>query len=243
MNARDGARNPLGMVTDIAACLAFMTRLNLKISGIDQGRSIGHGAWAMPVAGAFIGAVAGSAYAVATGFGFGPTLSAALAVAAAAAVTGARPEWSFAAATEAASGESATDSRLGATGATALVLAIVLRIATIAALDTAATVMGAMMAAVALGAAATACVLYFAPVADQDRPPSHNVLTACVLAVAITLLILPFGGFAAVIIVIIVGVAVMAAHKRWVGETTPVALGAVQLACETTALLAIAASI
>ena len=103
--------------------------------------------------------------------------------------------------------------------------------------------MAAMMAAVALGAAATACVLYFLPATGQDRPPSHNVLVACVFAVAISLLILPFGGFAAVIIVIITGTAIAAAHRRWVRETTPAALGAVQLACETAALLAIAASI
>ncbi len=242
MNASDGARKPLGMLTDIAACLAFMTRLKLTISGIDPVRPIGHGAWALPLAGAFIGAIAGSAYAVATGFGFGPTLSAALAVAAGAAATGARPEWGLAAASEAASGEVAADGRLGATGATVLALAIVLRVATIAALDAAAVVMAATMAAVALGAAATACVLYVMPVSGEDRPPSYNVLVACVVAMAITLLILPFGGFAAVIVVIIVGIALAAAHRRWVGDTTPAALGAVQLACETAALLAIAAS-
>ena len=243
MNASDGARNPLGMLSDIAACLAFMTRLKLTIPGVDRARPIDHGAWALPLAGAFIGAIAGSAYAVATGFGFSPILSAALAVAAGAAATGARPEWGFAAATEAASGEAVADGRLGATGATALALTIVLRVATIAALDDAAMVMAAMMAAVALGAAATACVLYFLPATGQDRPPSHNVLVACVFAVAISLLILPFGGFAAVIIVIITGTAIAAAHRRWVRETTPAALGAVQLACETAALLAIAASI
>ena len=243
MNAIDSARNPLGMLTHIAACLAFMTRLKITISGIDRGQPIGHGAWALPLAGAFIGAIAGSAYAVATGFGFGPTLSAALAVAAGAVATGARPEWGLAAATEAASGEVAADGRLGTTGATALTLAIVLRVATIAALEDATMVMAAAMAAGALGAAATACVLYAAPASGEDRPPSHNVLVAIVLAVAITLLILPFGGFAAVIIVIIVGAGVAAAHRRWVGDITPAALGAVQLACETAALLAIAASV
>ena len=235
MNARNGARNPLGMLTHITACLAFMTRLNITISGIDRARPIGHGAWALPLAGAFIGAIAGSAYAVATGFGFSPTLSAALAVAAGAVATGARPEWGLAAATEAASGKIDADGRLGATGATALTLAIVLRVATMAALEDAAMVMAAAMAAVALGAAATACVLYAVPASGEDRPPSHNVLAAVVVAVAITLLILPFGGFAAVIIVIIVGTGIAAAHRRWVGDTTPAALGAVQLACETAA--------
>jgi hypothetical protein len=105
-----------------------------------------------------------------------------------------------------------------------------------------AVVMAAMMAAVALGAAATVCVLYFAPPEGEDKPPSHNVLVACVIAVAIALAVLPFGGFAAVIIVIIVGSGVVAGHRRWIGDTTPAALGAVQLACEMVALLAIAAS-
>ena len=40
MNATDGARTPLGMVGDIAACLAFMTRLDMKISGLDRARPI-----------------------------------------------------------------------------------------------------------------------------------------------------------------------------------------------------------
>lgn len=243
MNTSDGARNLLGMLTDIAACLAFMTRLKITISGIDPARPIGYGAWALPVAGAFIGAIAGSAYAVATEFGFGSTLSAALAVAAGAVATGARPEWGLAATTEAASGEVAADGRLGSTGATALILAIVLRVVTIAALEDTALVMATVMAAVALGAAATACVLYVMPTPGKDRPPSHNVLAAFVVAVAITFIILPLGGFAAVFIVIIVGSGIAAAHRRWVGDTTPAALGAVQLACELAALLAIAASV
>jgi adenosylcobinamide-GDP ribazoletransferase len=237
MNATDGARSPLGLVCDIAACLAFMTRLDIKIPGLDAARPIGNGAWALPLAGAFMGAVAGAAYAIATGFGFGPHLAAALAVAAGAWATGARGEWGLASATEAASA-----GPFGATGATALVLAIVLRLATIAALDDFAVVMAAMMAAVALGAAATACVLYYLPASGADRAPTHNVLVACVVAVAIALLVLPFGGFAAVIIVIVVGIAVAAAHARLLGETTPAALGAIQLICETAALLAIAAS-
>ncbi len=242
MNPSDEARNPLGVLTDITACLISMTRFRLAIAGLDPARPIGHGAWALPLAGAFVGAIAGAAYAIATGFGFGPMLAAALAVAVAAAATGARPEWGLAATIEAASGAAAHGGGLGAAGASALVLATVVRVATLAALDDIAVVMAAAMAAVALGAAATACVLYVMPVSGEDRPPSHNVLAACGVAVAVALLVLPFGGFAAVIIVIIVGGGGAAAHRRWVGGTTPAALGAVQMVCETAALLAIAAS-
>ena len=243
MNTQDGARNPCGMLAHIAACLAFMTRLKITILGSDPASPIGYGVWAMPMAGAFIGAISGSIYAVATCFGIGSNLSAALAVAAGSVATGARAEWGLAVTTEAASGEVATDGRLGVTGATALILAIALRVATIAALDNTALVMASVMTAVALGGAATACVLYIMPTPGVDQPPSHNVLAAVVVAVAITFLILPLGGFAAVIIVIIVGAGIAAAHRRWVGETTPGALGAVQMVCELAALLAIAASV
>lgn len=242
MTTSDTAGNPLGVLTDVAACLAFMTRLELAIPGLDAARPIGHSAWALSLTGAFMGAIAGSAYAIATGFAFGPALAAVLAVAAVAIATGALPECGLAATADAAAGEPAPDARLGATGATALILVTFLRVATVAALDDVAVAMAAMMAALALGGAATAGVLYFTPPAGQDKPPAHNVLVAAVIAVAIALAILPFGGFAAVIIVIVAGVGLVAAYRRWVGTATAAAVGAVRLVCETAALLAIAAS-
>ena len=243
MNIQDGARNPHGMLAHIAACLAFMTRLKITISGSDPVSPTGYGVWAMPLAGAFMGAISGSAYAVATGLGIGPSVSAALAVAAGSVATGARPEWGLAVTTEGVSGKVATEGSLGATGATALILAIALRVAAIAALENTALVMASVMAAVALGGAATACVLYIMPTPGVDQPQSRNVLAAIVVAVAITFLILPLGGFTTVIIVIIVGAGIAAAHRRWVGETTSAALGAVQMVCELAALLGIAASV
>ena len=242
MTTSDTARNPLGVLSDIAACLAFMTRLKLSIPGLDAARPIGQSAWALSLTGAFMGAIAGSAYAIATGFGFGPTLAAALSIAAVAIATGALGECGLAATADVGAGESAPDARLGATGATALILITILRVATVAALDDVAVAMAAMMAALALGGAATAGTLYFTPPAGQDKPPAPNVLVAGVIAVAIALAVLPFGGLSAVIIVIVVGVGLVAAHRRWVGEVTRGAVGAVQLACETAALLAIAAS-
>ena len=41
----------------------------------------------------------------------------------------------------------------------------------------------------------------------------------------------------------LIGAGFAVAHRRWVGETTPAALGAVQMVCELAALLAIAASV
>ena len=242
MTSNDSARTPLGVLTDVTACVAFMTRLGFKVPWLDRARPIGQGAWALPFAGAFMGAVAGAAYAIATGFAFGPVLAAVLAVAAGAAVTGARGEWGLAAAAEAWAGEAADGGRLAATGATVLVLSVVLRVATIAAFDDIGVVMAALMAAGALGAAAVAGVLYYMPLPGEDRPPSHNVMVAGVLAVAITFLVLPFGAFAAVIVAVAVGAGLAVAHRRWAGETSPAALGALQLATETMALLAIAAS-
>lgn len=242
MTSSDTVRTPLGVLTDITACVASMTRLKPAIAGLDRSRPIGHGAWALPIAGAFVGAIAGSAYAIAAGFGFGPPLAATLAVAAAVAATGALAEWGLATTAERFAGEAALGVRLGATGASTLIVAIILRIAILAALDGVAVVMAAMMAAVALGAAATACVLYLAPLSGHDRPPSHDVLVACVIAVAIALLVLPFGGFAAVIVTVLAGAGLAAAHRRWIGETTEAAVSAVRLTCEIAALLAIAAS-
>ena len=79
-------------VADVAVSIAFATRLPLaQVAQVANG-DIARASWAMPVAGALVGAVAALAYAIAMGLGLPPSVAAALALAAGMVLTGAMHE-------------------------------------------------------------------------------------------------------------------------------------------------------
>ena len=141
-------------VTDLAVMLAFATRLPLAhVAGVAQG-DIARASWAMPVAGAAVGAAAALAYALAIRLGLPPSVAAALTIAAGMALTGAMHEDGLADTADALGGndrarklEIMHDSRLGTFGACALVLSILLRWAALASIAEAGGVALALIAA------------------------------------------------------------------------------------------------
>ena len=68
--------------TDLAICVAFCTRLPLASSVPVEGRDVARASWALPVAGALIGAIAAVVYWLAHRIGLPPSPAAALALAA-----------------------------------------------------------------------------------------------------------------------------------------------------------------
>jgi adenosylcobinamide-GDP ribazoletransferase len=128
-------------VRDVADALRFFTRLRLgqgaPLARLDLNRI----AWAAPVAGAAIGAVGALILALTTLVGLPPLLRAALTAAALVAVTGALHEDGLAdvadgfggGATRAMKLEIMRDSRIGAYGAIAIALALILRVGALAA--------------------------------------------------------------------------------------------------------------
>ena len=129
---------------DLLACLRFFTRLPLPALPFDQSPhappDMARIALMAPVAGAIIGAIAALALAIANLLGMPPLLGAALAIAALVIATGALHEDGLAdvadgfggGATRARKLEIMRDSRVGAYGAAALALALILRVAALA---------------------------------------------------------------------------------------------------------------
>ena len=126
---------------DIAAALGFFTRLPLAAA--EGGRSLDFNriAWAAPVAGAIVGLVGSGVLALTQPLGLPPLFRAGLATAALVAATGALHEDGLADAADGFGGgasrarklEIMRDSRIGAYGAIALTLALILRVGALAA--------------------------------------------------------------------------------------------------------------
>jgi adenosylcobinamide-GDP ribazoletransferase len=129
------------LIRDVTANLRFFTRLPLS-SADTRPPDWPRMAWAAPLAGAIIGAIGGIALIVSNELSLPPLLCAAFAVAALAATTGALHEDGLAdvadgfggGATREAKLAMMRDSRIGAFGAVALVLSLIIRVGAIAAL-------------------------------------------------------------------------------------------------------------
>jgi adenosylcobinamide-GDP ribazoletransferase len=127
---------------DIAAALGFFTRLPLAAAA-QNGRSLDFDriAWAAPVAGAIVGLIGSGVLALTQPLGLPPLFRAGLATAALVAATGALHEDGLADAADGFGGgasrarklEIMRDSRIGAYGAIALTLALILRVGALAA--------------------------------------------------------------------------------------------------------------
>ncbi len=135
MNGRDASRR-----RDVADALRFFTRLPLPAPP-DGDFDFNRIAWAAPVAGAIVGLVGALALAAAAALGLPPLVAAALAVAALIAATGALHEDGLADVADGFGGGTTRerklavmrDSRIGAFGAVALVLSLVIRVGALSA--------------------------------------------------------------------------------------------------------------
>jgi adenosylcobinamide-GDP ribazoletransferase len=251
-------------VEDLTACLRFYSRLNLPAAPngavmADFGKALR----ALPVAGAIIGGAGGAALFCARAVGL-PILPAAIcAVAALVAVTGALHEDGLADVADGFGGgatrekklEIMRDSRLGSYGAIALALALMLRVASLAALTERGLglAISALICAGAVSRTAGLLPLLLSAPARRDgagaampRPAGDATRLALILAGAASVPLL-FAGLS-VSQVLCAGIAAALAAfvvtrlaERQIGGYTGDVLGATQQAAEIAVLLALSA--
>ncbi len=251
-------------VEDLTACLRFYSRLKLPAAPGGAGfADFGKALRALPVAGAIIGGLAGAALFGARAVGL-PALPAAIcAIAALVAVTGALHEDGLADVADGFGGgatrekklEIMRDSRLGSYGAIALVLALMLRTASLAALTERGLGL-AIFALICAGAVSRTAgllpLLLSAPArrdgagAAMSRPTGDATGLALILAGAASAPLL-FAGLSATQLLSADIAAALAAFaitwlaKRQIGGYTGDVLGAAQQAAEIAVLLALCA--
>jgi adenosylcobinamide-GDP ribazoletransferase len=239
-------------VVDLAVTLAFCTRLPLAHLAPVAGGDIARASWAMPVAGALVGAAAALAYAIAVRLGLPPVVAAALAIAAGMALTGAMHEDGLADTADAMGGgdrarklEIMRDSRLGTYGACALVLSILLRAAAVASIARPGAVALALIAAHTAARATLPAVMTSVPPARSDglavsfgAPPREVAAVAALIGMLALGVCLGFGpGLLAAVLLAAAAVAVARLSLSALGGQTGDVLGALEQAGEVLVLL------
>jgi adenosylcobinamide-GDP ribazoletransferase len=240
------------VLDDLRASLAFLT----IIPGSALGEAAGakpdfkRGAQIFPIVGALIGLAGGAVLVLAVALDVPPVVSAALAVTAIVLLTGALHEDGLADTADGFGGgatserklEIMDDSAVGAYGATALVLALLLRVVTLAALVPSGGVRAAavLLAAEAASRAAMVRLWHELPaarlggMAEGTGPPdSQAMLTALIVAAVIVVLaVMPTFGFWATLAAAALTIAVAFAFARLtalqIGGRTGDTLGACQ---------------
>ena len=247
---------PLVTPADAVAALGLLTRLplpeRLVIAGAARGAAA---AWAYPLAGAVVGAMAAGVLILGHGLGLGAGPAAGLALAVAVIVTGGLHEDGLADTADGLWGgrDAArrlaimTDSRIGSYGVLALVLSLILRWSCLTVLaDT-----GMAATLVAVGAASRAALLLpfglLPPVrpgglaARTGRPGRATIALGGAVAAVICLALLGPGGLAILGAAGLAGLAAMAIARAKIGGQTGDILGATQQLAEIAALLTLAA--
>lgn len=238
--------------------VTFLTRLPWP-GPIGHDRALMAAAWAFPVVGALVGALAAVALGFASGIGLPSLAVALLAVAASTLVTGALHEDGFADVADGFGGgrdaeakrRIMRDSRIGSYGTLGLILIVGLKVAALAAIPNGADAAAALVASHALGRAVIPALSKFLPFAAPDglarlagTAGRLGMLWAGGLGLGLAILVLPAGlglnaAFAAAGAAAVVG---WLAHRQ-IGGATGDVFGAAALLAETAALLAIAAGL
>lgn len=245
----------LGVLPDIRAALALLTRLPLGNGAITAGA---RAAWAWPVAGLVPGGAGTLAAWIALGVGLPPSIAAGLAVCASIAATGALHEDGLADTADGFWGgwtrerrlEIMKDSRIGTYGVLALAIATGLRWAALAALMTAGTVAGPLVAAALLSRAAMLPVAAHLPHARRDglsaatgRPPLGAELIGVAFAAIVSALLI---GPLVVVAFAAAGLSALVLARLGrarIGGQTGDLLGATQQVAEIAVLLTLTAAI
>ena len=242
------------LFADIHASVVFLTRLPAPEWRHD--RPLSAAMWAFPLAGVLVATVAGVGYAVFAAVGCPPVVAAFATVAALVLVTGGLHEDGLADFADGAGGAREkrltimADSRIGAFGATALIVSVGGRAASIAAIGDAVAVLGALVAAAAVSRAAMPVLMAAMKPAKNDglaakagRPAVPVWASGLAVAVVFAILAVP-GGWAGCLVGAAAGAAATgwAAHRILGGHTGDV-LGATQQTAEFLSLALIAAAL
>jgi adenosylcobinamide-GDP ribazoletransferase len=216
-------------------------------------------AWAFPVVGAGVGAVAAIAFGLAVGLSLPPLAVALLAVTAGTLVTGALHEDGFADVADGFGGgrdaeakrRIMRDSRIGSYGVMGLILVVGLKVAALAAIPNGADAAAALVASHALGRAVIPALSHFLPFAAPDglarlagTAERWGMLWAAGLGLGLAVIVVPAGiGIHAAIAAVGAAAVIGWLAHRQIGGATGDVFGAGALLAETAALLAITASL
>lgn len=200
---RGDPRGDLIALSDILAALGLLTRLPVPVDATAATARGARAAWAWPLAGVAVAVLAGLAGATALAFGLTPWLAAGLAVLAQVMLTGALHEDGLADSADGLWGgwtrerrlEIMKDSRTGAYGVIAIGLALLLRVAALAALMPQGGWVWGLIAVAVLSRAGMAALSAALPPARPSglsarvgRPDAATAWTAIALALAIALI-------------------------------------------------------
>lgn len=241
------------LLPDIALCLSFFTRLPIASA---PHRTLADAIWAAPVAGIVVGLFGGVVYCIAALSGLSSFVAAALAIAATILVTGCLHEDGLSDVADGFGGghtrerklEIMRDSRIGAYGASALIVSILLRWSAIADIDVPIRVVLAMVAAHAASRALLPALMAALPPARPDglaagagAVATDTALLALGLGGLCLLLIGIAGAIPAVLCLGLVFLLLRHLCRSQIGGQTGDTLGALQQAGEITILIVAAA--
>jgi adenosylcobinamide-GDP ribazoletransferase len=241
------------LAMDLKICMLFCTRLPFPHATPISGSDVSRAAWALPLAGAIVGAAGALAYWLALRCKLPAAVAATLALATTLLLTGCLHEDGLADTADGFGGgknpahklEIMRDSRIGTYGASALILSLLLRWSALAAIAHPLAVAWALLAAHASARAALPMFMRLVPPARADglsagagQPPSDSAVAAALIGVAV--LGLSFGPAAAVVgvLLLIASDAVMGwLSIRQIGGQTGDVVGAVEQFNEALILL------
>ena len=243
--------------SDIAICLVFFTRLPLPTFDFGT-RSLAAAIWAAPLAGLVVALIGGGVYALASFSHLTPNIAAALALAGTMAATGCLHEDGLSDVADGFGGgrtrerklEIMRDSRIGAYGAAALMLSILLRWSALAAFAQPFHVLLGLIAAHAASRALLPAFMYLTPPARTDglgagagRVDAATAFVALGIGLA-TLLFLGLPGCVAALVML----ALTVFASRWlclrqIGGQTGDTLGALQQLSEIIVLIVATAAL
>ncbi len=259
----DRAREGLGRIDvgalfgDLAAAIAFYTRLPVWPAAPVDGAAVARASWCAPLVGVLIGALAGLAYWIADRLNLPPFVSATLAVAAGMWLTGGLHEDGLADTADGFGGgetreralDIMRDGRIGAYGTCALVICLALRIFAVEDLPRAALVVWALIGAHAAARAVLPLFMRLVPPARADglaatagAPTRARALVAAAIGFVTLWIALGFRNALIALVLVLIGAVVMTfLARRKIGGQTGDVLGALEQVSETLVLLVTAA--
>ena len=243
---------PHRIATDLKASIAFCTRLPIG-DAASAGSDVARASWALPLAGAAVGAIGALVYSIAGALWLAPSIAAALALAATAAVTGALHEDGLADTADGFGGGQdregklaiMRDSRLGTYGACALLLSFLLRWSALAAIANPVAVSMTLIASHTAARAPLPMFMRLVPRARGDglsagagEPSRESAAAACVIGVIVLCAALgPVAGTIGVALLIGAGLLMGSLSRRQIGGQTGDVLGALEQVNEVIVLL------
>ncbi|WP_192245445.1 adenosylcobinamide-GDP ribazoletransferase [Mesorhizobium silamurunense] len=246
-----GLSKPRQLLDDIGLSLVFFTRLRLP-SGDFGGRSLAEAIWAAPFAGLAVAIIGALVYAIAVALGLAARPASALALAATMLVTGCLHEDGLSDIADGFGGgrtrekklEIMRDSRIGAYGAAALGISLLIRWSALSELTGAGHVFLALLAAHAASRGLFGAFMHLLPSARVDGLSANAGTVAFETAAigaalgAVSLLALGLGGaIAALILLGLLFAAFRSLCLSQIGGQTGDTIGALQQLCETAVLL------